>query len=120
MSVELAVKLFTAVPKKHNCAQAVADGCGLPDLAAGMASCGGGKAPEGMCGALYAALFFASAEDKKKMTEEFRDAAGSTLCREIKTVTGYPCCECVRTAASLVEKYRKNCCQKDTFTSPDN
>ena len=31
MSVELAVKLFTAVPKKHNCAQAVADGV-LKDL----------------------------------------------------------------------------------------
>ena len=40
-----AVELFTAVPKLHNCAQAVADGAGNRELACEMAACGGGKAP---------------------------------------------------------------------------
>ena len=51
-----AFELFTAVPKLHNCAQAVAAGAGNETLAAAMQSCGGGRAPLGRCGALYAAL----------------------------------------------------------------
>jgi hypothetical protein len=39
-----AVELFTAVPKLHNCAQAVAEGCGNKELAELMKTCGGGKA----------------------------------------------------------------------------
>lgn len=33
-------------------------------------------------------------------------AAGRVPCREIKGVLEYPCTECVRLAAELVEKYR--------------
>ena len=50
-----ALELFTAVPKMHNCAQAVAEGCGHPEMVAELASCGGGRAPEGLCGALHSA-----------------------------------------------------------------
>ncbi|MBQ4328134.1 MAG: hypothetical protein IJC27_00250 [Lentisphaeria bacterium] len=45
-----AVELFTAVPKLHNCAQAVAEGCGNKELAKEMSSCGGGKAPKAVAG----------------------------------------------------------------------
>ena len=38
-----AVELFTAVPRQHNCAQAVAAGFDREDLTAGWASCGSGR-----------------------------------------------------------------------------
>ena len=59
-----AVELFTAVPKLHNCAQAVAAGAGDEALAESMKVCGGGKAPLGRCGALHAALELTPAERK--------------------------------------------------------
>lgn len=104
MSAEKAVELFTAVPKLHNCAQAVAGGCGREDLVAELASCGGGKAPGGFCGALYAACVISDEAEKEEIISRFRKAAGAITCREIKTVTGYPCVECVRTAAGLLKK----------------
>ena len=55
LMVYKAFELFTAVPKLHNCAQAVADGMGRKDLVLELAACGGGRAPEGLCGALHSA-----------------------------------------------------------------
>ena len=102
-----AVELFTAVPKLHNCAQAVADGAGNKDLAREMAVCGGGKAPLGRCGALHAALCLTAPEKHDALIAEFVAAAGAETCREIKGAEKpLPCPECVRVAAELVEKYR--------------
>ena len=50
-----AVELFTAVPKQHTCAQAVVCGAGREDLKMAMATCGGGRAPDGICGAVWGA-----------------------------------------------------------------
>lgn len=100
-----AVELFTAVPKMHNCAQAVADGCGRSDLVANLASCGGGRAPEGFCGALHSALLLAKPENLEKVKNEFQAAAGALTCREIKGNAKFSCTECVRLGAELVEKY---------------
>lgn len=102
-----AVELFTAVPKLHNCAQAVAEGCGNKELAKEMSSCGGGKAPEGRCGALHAALKMTPESCCEALTAEFVAAAKAPDCRSIKAqVPPTPCAECVRIAAELVEKYR--------------
>ena len=102
-----AVELFTAVPKLHNCAQAVAAGAGDEALAEAMKVCGGGKAPLGRCGALHAALELTPASCHEALTAEFSAAAGAETCREIKTApTPFLCAECVRVAAELVEKYR--------------
>lgn len=101
-----AFQLFTAVPKQHNCAQAVAAGSGRDDLAAELSASGGGRAPEGLCGALYAALLLAAPEHREVLKQDFAAAAGALTCREIKSTAKYPCAECVRTAADLVEKYR--------------
>ena len=93
--------LFTAVPKLHNCAQAVADGCGAPaDILDAMKVCGGGKAPDGLCGALHAAvtLFPDRAEEIKS---KFAETVGGIRCREIKTGPKTPCPVCVETAARL-------------------
>lgn len=101
-----AIELFTATPKRHNCAQAVAGGIGRDDLFGELAVYGGGRAPNGVCGALYAALMFVKPENQAVLKEEFALAAGALTCREIKTITKFPCVECVRKAVELVEKYR--------------
>ena len=101
-----AYELFTAIPKLHNCAQAVADGAGNKALAFEMASCGGGKAPQGRCGALHAALCLTDPTKHDALIAEFVKAAGAETCREIKgSEKPYPCAECVKTAAELAEKY---------------
>ena len=100
-----AVELFTAVPKLHNCAQAVAAGAGREDLVAAFAVCGGGKAPGGLCGALHAALALAPESEHEKIKAAFAEKAGALTCREIKSGTLFPCAECVRAAAELTEKY---------------
>ncbi len=102
-----AFELFTSVPKRHNCAQAVADGTGHSDHVAELAACGGGLAPEGLCGALHSALLFVKDENRELVKKEFQSAAGALTCREIKSETKFPCAECVRVAAELVEKYKK-------------
>lgn len=101
-----AYQLFTAVPKQHNCAQAVAAGAGREDLVSNLSASGGGRAPEGLCGALYAALQLVREENQEQLKQDFAAAAGALTCREIKNNSKYPCSECVRTAADLVEKYR--------------
>ena len=101
-----ALELFTAVPKMHNCAQAVAEGCGHPEMVAELASCGGGRAPEGLCGALHSALLLVKPENREAVKKEFQAAAGALTCREIKSKAKFPCSECVRLGAMLVEKCR--------------
>lgn len=102
-----AFELFTAIPKLHNCAQAVAAGAGNNKLAQDMSSCGGGKAPLGRCGALHAALMLTPENQHAALIAEFVQLAGAESCREIKTAEQpFPCAECVRLAAELVEKYR--------------
>jgi hypothetical protein len=102
-----AVELFTAIPKLHNCAQAVAAGAGDETLAEAMKVCGGGKAPLGRCGALHAALELTPASCHEALIAEFTAAAGAESCLDIKQADKpFPCAECVRLGAELVEKYR--------------
>ena len=98
-------QLFTAVPKKHNCAQAVMDGCGgTPEQVAEMAACGGGRAPGGLCGALHAALTLCP-DHAEEIKAEFARRAGALTCRDLKTVAHTPCPICVETAAQIVESH---------------
>ena len=102
-----AYELFTAIPRQHNCAQAVAAGFGNEQLAAEMQTCGGGNAPNGFCGALYAALRLTDQSKHADIIAEFTAAAQAAECRNIKGADKpYPCSECVRKAAELVEKFR--------------
>jgi len=103
-----AEQLFTAVPKQHNCAQAVAAGAGRDDLVPQMAACGGGRAPGGTCGALHAALMLLSEAKRAEAEERFAKIAGATTCHEIKTQTGTPCVKCVATAAEILEQLSRS------------
>ena len=105
MSKEKAVEIFSEIPRTLNCAQAVAAGFDRTELVAELAVCGGGRAPEGNCGALHAALQQLPAELHDTVKADFSRRAGALKCVEIKA-KGFPCKDCVALAAELVEKYR--------------
>ncbi len=70
-------------------------------------SYGGGRAPEGICGALYAAeilLDKSDSESFQEIKESFRKEAGSLKCREIRKLGKLPCEGCVRVSAELLNK----------------
>lgn len=95
--------LFTAVPKLHNCAQAVVEGAGgTPEQIAEMAACGGGRAPDGLCGALYGALVMCP-ERAEEIKAAFANEVGALACREIKSAAKTPCPMCVEAAAKILE-----------------
>lgn len=100
-----AVELFCAVPKMHNCAQAVADGAGRADLLDEMKLCGGGRAPENICGALHAAMTIAGAEKASLIKDAFLSELGAVSCTALKNELAIPCAKCVEIAAELLEKY---------------
>ena len=107
-----AYTLFTAVPKKHNCAQAVMAGCwGTEEAVKKMAMCGGVHAPGGLCGALYAVLQLCPTQAEAIKTA-FVCKVGAMTCHEIKTHVGTPCSTCVETAACLALA-----CQHDHHSS---
>lgn len=91
--------------KPYSCAQTVyaayasADSDGLAEMAANS----GGRAPDNMCGALYAALKILPEGRRDAAIAEFAKRAGSTKCREIKTQFGTPCPKCVEIAADILE-----------------
>ena len=98
-----ALDLFTAVPRQHNCAQSVAAGNGGSDeLVAQLATAGGGRAPGGLCGALYAATLLVSEERRQALIDAFGAALGETHCLALKKL-GVPCTKCVEMADSLVD-----------------
>lgn len=98
-----ASEFFAEVPRRYNCAQSVAAGAGREDLISDLAAMGGGRAPEGLCGALYAALQLLPEEKKAAAMAEFQAVAGAVTCRDIKA-GGFPCPDCVAAAAKLLDK----------------
>lgn len=96
------LKLFTASPRMHNCAQSVACGLGRDELYAPLAECGGGgKAPNGRCGALHAAMLIAGENRADELRRRFVSALGAETCAELKRSLAVPCAKCVETAAQL-------------------
>ena len=96
--------------KKLNCAQCVAhvfkDQLNSDEETLKLfAGYGGGKAPEGYCGAFYAARWFLE-QNKPEKIDEYRDLfiaqAGSTKCKEIRTHKKLSCVECIEKAVSYL------------------
>ena len=102
-----AKEIYTAVPKMHNCAQAVVCGGGREDLYDEMKKCGGGNAPGGMCGALYGAMMLIGEADREKAAEEFKNILGGISCSELKNILRVPCADCVGCAADIADKFHK-------------
>ena len=98
-------------PHRLNCAQSIAvtlqEKFSLGDeMMARFAACGGGRAPDGYCGAFYAAkciLERYAAQDAAAKIELLRSFAGSLKCKEIKALKKKSCLECIEKAVEAVE-----------------
>ena len=103
-AAEKALSTFREPPYMYNCAQTICAAFGREDLLEPMKACGGGKAPDGACGALYAAMTLAG--DKALcIMEAFRAIHGACTCRDLKGGTPRVACQdCVATAAKLLEQ----------------
>ncbi|APG28341.1 hypothetical protein A7E78_11060 [Syntrophotalea acetylenivorans] len=105
----LDVAVFLFRKGKKNCAEAVAgawqqvSGKDL-EVQENLSRCGSGRAPQGLCGAIYAAQLICDKDRKAKLTQRFADAAGSLGCREIRAMRKLSCTACVELAASLLEE----------------
>ncbi len=99
--VEKALSTFRQPPFMHNCAQTICAAFGREDLLEAMKSCGGGRAPEGTCGALYGAMQVCP-ERAEAIKAAFAAANGATQCCHLKGENRVPCQVCVRTAAELL------------------
>jgi hypothetical protein len=105
--VDVAVFLFKKGRK--NCAEAVAEawqqvsGKDL-ELTENLRKCGSGRAPQGLCGAIYAAQLVSDDDKRAALNERFADAAGSLGCREIRAMKKLSCLACVEWAAALLEE----------------
>lgn len=90
--------------EKKNCAQAVLiafqDALQIPDgIIESFKAHGGGRAPEGICGAAFAADFVLGmagiVEDEVNVVAHLEQLAGSAKCKEIKAHKKLSCVGCV-------------------------
>lgn len=102
------------IGRRGNCAQAVAAawtlayGSAVVDPAA-LSSCGRGKAPEGLCGALYAACL-CEPDHKDMIRASFSEHTGGHVsCRAIRENRAADCVSCVGIAAGLLEELHPGC-----------
>jgi len=62
---------------------------------------GAGRAPEGLCGAVYAACQLAP-DREAELKAAFAARLGSLYCKEIRAAKQHPCTACVAEAAELL------------------
>lgn len=103
---EKALSTFRIAPWRHNCAQAVCFALGREDLLEVVSECGGGKAPDGLCGALYGALLCSSAQIGEELKRQFVEKLGYSRCKELKQKGGVSCRECVACASALAFRFQ--------------
>jgi len=97
--------------KRLNCAQAVAavfmDEGILSDKEFNeLAECGYGRAPQGYCGSVYAAMAILAKESAEKVAQfrnDFTAYALSLTCKEIREMKKISCVQSVNKAAELVD-----------------
>ncbi|NLE65324.1 MAG: C_GCAxxG_C_C family protein [Elusimicrobia bacterium] len=98
--------------QRFNCAQAVAlafaeKGDVSPEEVRGYSAMGAGRAPDGVCGALFAAQAIARRETGREnglLMDFFREHAGGVRCREIRRAGQFACVDCVELAAAFADR----------------
>jgi hypothetical protein len=103
---ELALKVFRQTPDRLNCAQSVLHAWRevVGDTALTVAELrpfGAGRAPDGLCGAVYAACLLAP-DRAEELKSAFAARVGSLCCKEIRAAKEHSCAECVAEAADLL------------------
>jgi len=104
---EKALSTFRTAPWRYNCAQAVCAALGREDLLEAVSACGTGKAPGGLCGALYGALLCTPEHLQEELRRRFVEKLGYSHCRELKKEGCVPCRDCVASAAALAFDLRE-------------
>jgi hypothetical protein len=104
---ELALKVFRQPPDRLNCSQSVLyawrEVFGDTTITvADLKPLGAGRAPEGLCGAVYAACQLAP-NRAEELRAAFAARLGSLYCKEIRATKKHPCADCVAEAAELLE-----------------
>ena len=99
---------FHLQPDNLNCAQAILKGFqqefNITDQEIEeYRAWGGGRAQNGICGALFSAEKLLKQADKPGITNEFRAIVGKTHCLDIKEIK-FSCIDCVRIADELLEQ----------------
>lgn len=114
MPLEKSLNSFTGQngEKRLNCAQSVINGFraefSVPEKTVQeFAAFGGGRAPEGVCGAFYAAKTMleksGDVAGAKELQTIFEQSAGSLVCREIRANRRLSCRGCVETCARVLD-----------------
>ena len=109
---EHALKVFRQPPDRLNCAQSVLHAwrevVGDTALAvADLKPAGAGRAPEGLCGAVYAACVLAP-DRASELKAAFAAGVGSPYCKDIRAAKEHSCAECVAEAAELLVATRSD------------
>ncbi len=99
-----ALSFFRTDPYRYNCAQSICAAFGRDDLLESLGSCGSGKAPDGVCGALFGALQIIPGHRHKAVMEAFVQATGAIHCLQLKKECKVPCQQCVTIAQELVAR----------------
>jgi len=100
--------------RRGNCAQSVVFAWntanpGRPANAELFSAYGGGRAPDGLCGALYASCAIAETSVAETIKKSFSEKSGGHVkCREIRKAKTLTCAGCVELAAELLEKHSRN------------
>ena len=101
---------------KMNCAQSVADAFKdkynvSQEAVDSFGMCGGGRAPKGMCGALYAAKTILEKsnqhDEAKKLEQLFAENAGAITCQDIKLGRKLSCVGCVEKTSEFLHNNKK-------------
>jgi hypothetical protein len=98
---------YHAQPENLNCAQSILKGFQQElnvsqEKIDSFRALGGGRAPEGLCGALFSADALLAEQGKPSIRKEFAEKVGEITCRGIKTGTKTSCSRCVQIADELV------------------
>lgn len=99
--------------EEYNCAQAVLkafqEQYDIPEATINeYKEYGGGRAKDGTCGALFAALALVSDSQKEILIQAFEQQAQYTTCERIKDKT-ISCRECVGAAAEALRQLQNDC-----------
>ena len=90
---------------RMNCAQAVGLSQEVIEL---FRAYGGGRAPDGLCGALYAAMYILknknAGEKSAELEKFFLEQAGALKCHEVRTCRKLSCLGCVEKSSEFIDK----------------
>lgn len=101
MEVQQAKDYYTGkTGVRYNCAQAVA--VAFNGSPAKYVVCGGGRAPEGWCGAAYAAAEITA--DRPGVEKLFLEQAGTVKCAELRNGRRLSCIGCIEKSAQFVKE----------------